>query len=80
MSLESHERRPDEYQVPSTLVHRALFSIIGGICLIGGYMVIWAVNDSAFKARIEERLTQIERRIARIEVQKDVHGTGSNGP
>jgi hypothetical protein len=70
----------NEYHVPSTLVHRALFSIIGGIVVIGGYMVIWAVNDSAFKARIEERLAQIERRMARMEVQKDGHGNGSNGP
>ena len=30
----------DEYQIPATLVHRALWSIIGGICLIGGYMGI----------------------------------------
>jgi hypothetical protein len=70
----------NEYHVPSALVHRALFSIIGGIVVIGGYMVIWAVNDSAFKARIEERLAQIERRMARMEVQKDGHGDGSNEP
>jgi hypothetical protein len=73
---------PDDrtYKLPSTLVHRAIGSIIGSICLIGGYMVIWAVNDSAFKARIEERLIQIERRMARIEERTDVHDNGKNGP
>jgi hypothetical protein len=74
------QHTPETYAVPSPLVHRALASIIGGICVIGGYMIIWAVNDAAFKARIEERLMQIERRMVRMEHQTDVRDDGKNGP
>ena len=69
----------DGYLVPAPLVHKAIWSIIGSLIAIAGYMAIWAVNDAAFKARVEERINQIAKRMERIEAKSD-RDDGRNGP
>lgn len=71
--------KDDGYLVPAPLVHKAIWSIIGSLIAIAGYMAIWAVNDAAFKARIEERINHIVKRMERLEDNAD-HDAGKNGP
>ena len=54
------------YVVPTTLVHWAITSIIGGILAIGAYMVVWAINDAAWKSALEGKLVAIELRISEV--------------
>jgi fructose-specific phosphotransferase system component IIB len=60
------------YQIPAPLVHRLIVAVISGILAIGGYMVVWAINDSAWRTRIE---VAMETQGAQIDViQKQVSG------
>ena len=64
------DTRHDGYLIPAPLVNKAILSIIGGIVLIAGYMVVWAINDAAFKATVLgaiERIPVIERNLDRHE-------------
>lgn len=62
--------REPQYQIPASLVHRLITSIIVAIVTIGGYMILWAINDAASKASWAERLNQMEKRLDR-DVGKD---------
>jgi hypothetical protein len=44
-----------------------LLSIVGAIVTVGGYMVVWAVNDNGWKATMAERLTSQNDRIQSLE-------------
>lgn len=63
------DTRNDGYLIPAPLVNKAIMSIIGGIVLIAGYMVVWAINDAAFKVKV---LGAIER-IPVVEQSLDQH-------
>ena len=45
-----------EYLIAKPLVHKAIVSIISGIIVIAGYMIVWAVNDASWKAKQEARI------------------------
>lgn len=48
------------YQIPAELMHTLIYSIVGAICGIGCYMVIWAFNDQKFKTAVLTRLKAVE--------------------
>ena len=65
---------PDSYTIDSSLVNKLIAAIIAAILAIGGYMALWAINDSAWKARMDERwgsvlsvMTQYESSIDKLE-------------
>ena len=55
--------------IPGHLVHMLIIAILGAVVSIGAYMVAWAFNDSAWKAQINTRMTQIELMIAEVRTQ-----------
>lgn len=63
------DTRNDGYLIPAPLVNKAILSIIGGIVLIAGYMVVWAINDAAFKATVLGAINKIPV----IESKQDAH-------
>ena len=61
----------DGYLIPAPLVNKAIISIIGSIFLIGAYMVVWAVNDASFKARVLSAIDRIPMIEARMQLHMD---------
>ena len=55
------------YQIDSGLVHKLIWTIIAAILSIGGYMVVWAINDSRFKQEVRTTLVHINRHIEQFE-------------
>ena len=51
----------DSYQISSSLVNRLIAAIIIAIISIGGYMIVWAINDAQWKGRLEERWMTMEK-------------------
>ena len=51
------------YTISARLVHWGITSIISGIVVIGGYMVVWAINDSAWRARVTTEVNEIHERM-----------------
>ncbi len=49
------------YTIQSTLVNRLIGTIIASILAIGGYMIVWALNDAQFKAEVRSSLIEIRR-------------------
>jgi len=49
----------DDYKVSAPLVHWAITSIIGAIVILGGYMVVWAINDAEFKGEMRALLVTV---------------------
>lgn len=70
-------RDEGRYLVPVALVHWAITSIILGIITIGGYMVIWAVNDASWKASQQEKLSKIESSVVKMELMMSVVPTNT---
>ena len=58
--IEQVKKVGENYQLPARLVHNLIRSIFGSILVIGGYMIIWAINDAAWKAALDVRIGQIE--------------------
>jgi hypothetical protein len=61
------------YSVPAPLVHNILKSVVGAILILGGYMVVWGINDATFKATVITKLTFIDARITEIGKDQDQH-------
>ena len=57
------------YVISAPLVHKLIMSIIGGIVAIGAYMVIWALNDTEWKATITTRLEALREDVAEIKAE-----------
>ena len=61
-------KKADEaYELPARLVHNLIRSIFGTIVIIGGYMIIWAINDAAWKAQLDIRIEKIEQALMAID-------------
>ena len=56
------------YTISARLVHWGITSIISGIVVIGGYMIVWAINDSAWRARVTAEVSAIH---ARMEAKRE---------
>jgi hypothetical protein len=61
------------YQIPRELVNRCIFSIIFGVVTIAGYMVMWGVNDAAFKSKVLTELQYLRERVVEIGEDQDEH-------
>lgn len=61
------DKQNGTYVVAATLVHRTILSIIGGIAIIAGYMVLWAIQDTGWKASTNTMLTEMRRDLEQIE-------------
>ena len=71
MSAAVSREKDDEgnglYKISASLVHLAISSIIAGMLSIAGYMVVWALNDTGWKSRQEQRLVAAEKDIDTLE-------------
>lgn len=54
------------YFIPATLMNKLIASIFGVIIAVGAYMIIWAVNDAAWKGIQEQRLIAIEKDLDKL--------------
>ena len=54
------------YFVPASLMNKLIASIFGAIIAVGAYMIIWAVNDAAWKGIQEQRLIAIEKDLDKL--------------
>ena len=50
----------EAYQIEKGLVHKLILSIIGSILGVGAYMVVWGINDAAFKAKVMEYMIKVD--------------------
>lgn len=66
-------RDVDGYTIPAPLVHKLLLCIVTSILGIGGYMVLWGVNDAKFKARVLTELQYLKERVVEIGEDQDKH-------
>ena len=64
---EQGESGDDAYWVSAKLVHRAIYSILGSLIVLGGYMAAWAYADAKWKATITERQNDVRMRLAEVE-------------
>jgi Tfp pilus assembly protein PilO len=47
------------YQVPVPLVHKTIVAVVAAVLAVGGYMIVWAINDADKSARLEARIETI---------------------
>lgn len=65
------EKNGDHYAISAKLINGLIMAIFGAIFTIGGYMVVWAVQDSARNSTMDNRLGFIERELTQIEGRFD---------
>ena len=53
-----------QYLIDKPFVHRVIGAVWTAIIGIGAYMIVWAINDAAFKSRISEKVQKLEERTA----------------
>jgi uncharacterized membrane protein len=68
------------YWIPAALVSKLIIAIITAIIAIGGYMVIWALNDAQWKATWQRQIEVNSGRIAHIEQQQEEERRGFKRP
>ena len=73
--MEQTTRDPsgEAYRIPAPLVHNILKSIVGAFIFIGGYMVVWGINDAAFKSKVLTELSWMKSRVSEIGEDQDEH-------
>jgi len=54
------EREDDHYRISAGLVHKLIAAIFATLIGISGYMVVWGLDDRAYKADMIRRVTQNE--------------------
>jgi len=57
----------DTYQIEKTLIHKLILSIIGGIFLIGGYMIAWAYLDAEWKGGMDQKIIEIGKYMSKLD-------------
>ena len=58
---------PETYQIESSLVHKLIVSCISAIILIGAYMLGWAYVDASWKAKMDEKMEQIQKYMIKLD-------------
>lgn len=58
---ETSEAKQRGYFMPASLVNRLILAIVGAILAIGGYMVLWAMSDVAWKSTQELKINEIAK-------------------
>lgn len=53
--------------MPATLVEAVIYAILAALIAVGGYMVVWAIVDSRWKGRTEQKLDSIEDTVETLE-------------
>ena len=61
------------YNIPAPLVHNILRSIVTAIVFLGGYMVVWGINDASFKSQVLTELGWMKDRVVEIGDDQDEH-------
>lgn len=61
------------YFIPAKLVNGLIVAIFGSLLTISGYMVVWGLNDAAFKARVLTELGYLKARVIEIGEDQDQH-------
>jgi hypothetical protein len=59
----------DAYQVPAKLVNWLVYSILGALLTIGGYMVVWNRSDNAWKAVLMTRIDTMNESITELKLK-----------
>ena len=57
----------DNYTIPAALVNKLIAAILISLISISGYMLVWAVNDSAWHAREQQRVDTLVKHVDRLE-------------
>jgi hypothetical protein len=61
------------YRIDAKLVNRLITSAITSIIVIGGYMLVWGLNDARFKSRVLIELSYLKERVIEIGEDQDAH-------
>jgi len=68
------EPQGENYLVPAPLVHRILWGVVISLLGLGGYMLVWYMNDQLFKQEVLTRLNGIEMTIKMVpKMQSDLY-------
>ena len=55
------ERDDDHYRIAASLVHKLIAAIFAALIGISGYMMVWGLDDRAYKVEMTARLFQCEQ-------------------
>ena len=61
------EREKDGYFVPASLVNKLIIAIFGSLVAVGGYMIVWAINDARWKAGQDANISGLRDEIGNLE-------------
>ena len=61
------------YFIPAKVVNGLIIAIFTSLFTIGGYMVVWGLNDAAFKSRVLTELGYLKARVIEIGDDMDDH-------
>ena len=56
-------REGNVYTISAGLVHTAIVAIVGSLLGLCGYMIVWAINDAAWKARVDDKMSHVEQQL-----------------
>ena len=63
---ENHHAGKHGYFMPANLVNKLIVAIITAILTIGGYMILWAINDAAYKTLQETKIDVVTAQLALV--------------
>jgi hypothetical protein len=63
----TQQRDNGMYQIPAALVTRLIVTIITSISFVGGYMVLWALNDAQWKGTWQKQIEVNSHRLDALE-------------
>jgi hypothetical protein len=61
----------DAYEVPAKLVNWLVYSILGALMAIGGYMVAWNRSDNEWKATLMLRMDNVQEKLGSLQQKID---------
>ena len=59
----------DAYQVPAKLINFLVYSILGALFSIAGYMVMWNRSDNTWKAVLMQRVETMSENIGELKLK-----------
>ena len=61
------------YMIPAGVVNALILGIFATIFTVGGYMIVWGLNDASFKAQVLTELGYLKARVVEIGEDQDEH-------
>ena len=61
----------DAYEVPAKLVNWLVYSILGSLVAIGGYMVVWNRSDNEWKTSLMVRMESVQEKLGSLQHKID---------